>query len=313
MPTNVGAVVAKVNESVITRDELEAKLRELELQITAAGLPESITHEEILKTAIDQLVEAKIRKVLATQLKVEVSAAAIEAWRADLHARMERSPSFKAFLCRAGKCEAETQRRDAEDALTMDGIMAELRQRAQAEIRDAARDYYERHKKEYLEREAVEVWRIFVRAPGTMIQRDRDIAKARAETVHTSALRTKGDAKRFEDLARSHSADGRGAQGGYLGWVSRATFPKALEDQIWNAKPNTILPLVEDGEGYWIYRVGKVRPERQHPFAEVEAQIVERIYTPILTKKLEAEIERLRGQQKIEILVPELVRRPTER
>ncbi|MCB9653169.1 MAG: peptidyl-prolyl cis-trans isomerase [Deltaproteobacteria bacterium] len=306
MPTDIGPAIAMVNERAITGDQLEAKLRALELQITAAGLPENITRAEILKAAVDQLVEAEIQKILAAQLKVEVPPDAIEAWLADLHTRMEASPSFKAFLCRAGKCEEATQRRDALDALTKDGIMTELRNRGRAEIREASRAYYDRHESDFLDREAIEVWRILVRAPGTMVQRDRDIAKARAETVHKSAVKSKRDPKRFEDLAKSHSASGRGPQGGYLGWVPRTTFPKDLEDQLWRAKPNSILPLFQDGEGYWIYRVGRARPERQRPFAEVEAQIVEQIYAPILTKKLEAEVERLKSQQKIRVLVPEL-------
>lgn len=302
MPETPSEVVLRVNQQEFDRAALEAVLRQVQLQLTATQLPVTLTRYEVLRGAVDQLVDREMARILAAELGVKPDPEAEKAWIADLEARVAADPAFAAFLLRAGKDE-QARKRDAEDAARMDGIVAKLRTRVEAELVTEARRHYDRNLRDFTEHEGREAWRIFIKAPKGMIQRDRDAARARADDVFAQAKR---EPARFEDLARSYSEGGKGHVGGSLGWVAPGTLASEIEAQIFAAKPNTVLPVYDDAYGFYIYKVGGSRKQRTRPFEEVKAEIMERVFHVQISQRIEAELERLRKAQTIEVLIPEL-------
>lgn len=295
-------VVAKVNDRAITRAMLEERLRQAQVQVSATGVSMKLTRYQALRDSIDGLVDRELQRALAAKLGVTVDPKAVDAWLVDLEERIKTTPSFRAFLLRAGKDEA-ARRRDAEQAVEMDTIVLAIRAQVEKETEIEAKQYYDQNSKQYLEREGRETWRIFIKAPKGMIQRDRDVARARAEELHGKA---KKDPKSFESLAISFSEGGNATQGGFIGWLGRGTLVPELEAQIYAAKPNTILPLYEDAGGFYIYKVGQARKERQLPFEEVKGQIMDQVYRTTIQRRIDTEIEALRKAQQVQIFIPEL-------
>lgn len=298
-------VIAKVNNEEIVRDELEEKLRQIQLQLGATGAPPKLTRFVILDGAMEQLVEAQLQKVLADKLGAKPDPKYAAAWLKDLEQRMNADAAFKTFLLRAGKNEA-ARKRDALRQARMDAIVGVLRKRVEKEVEAEAKKYYERSKKDFLEREGRETWRLFIKAPRGMVQRDRDIAKTKMEGLF-KRLKKKPTSKTMENLAKSYSEGGKGREGGYIGWIAKGTFAPALEKKLWEAKANSAF-LYEDATGYYIYFAGRMRKERIKSFKEVRSQIMNSIYRPLIDREIKKELAELKTKQKVEILIPELVK-----
>jgi parvulin-like peptidyl-prolyl isomerase len=218
---------------------------------------------------------------------------------------MANDKSFAAFLLRAGK-DHEQRKIDAQEKALDIAIVTKIREQVRGELETEAKAYYDKNKKQYLELEGREVWRLFVKAPKGMVQRDRDIARAKVEGLYRQA-KAKPKSESFENLVKSSSEGGKAKEGGFMGWVAKGTFAKDLEDQIYAAKPNTLLPIYEDAHGYYIYFVGRHRAERQAKFEEVRELILDQVFHAMIEKEITKRIEDIRKDAKVEILVPELI------
>ncbi len=302
MPTVDGEVAITVGTTKIDRSEVEEVLRALQIEMQATGVPDHLSRYRVLRAAVDRLAEGARRQLLAEELEVKLDEDKVRLWLEDLKARIERNPSFKVFLLRAGKDES-TWRRDAERSVLWRQVQDEVFKRVLDDSETLAREYYEKNPGDFLEREGVETWRIFLKAPRGMVQRDRDIVKARAEKVHADAVK---EPARFEALARQYSNGGKGPQGGFIGWVPKGALKASLEKAIYAAKPNTILPVHEAPIGYYIYKVGRRRAERRKPFDDVKEDILRRVYPARVANKVDALMQKLRDKYPADVAIPEL-------
>lgn len=302
MPEVDGDVVAKVEGRPIAEDDLRHELLQMQIQLAATGLPPGLSRERVLTGALDRLVEREMLAVLATKLGAKADPGYAKKWLEDLEKRMEAQPSFKAFLLQAGKDEAQ-RKRDAEHAALRQAIVDKVRAQVKAETEAEAKAYYDKHAADYTEHGGTQVWRIYVKAPRGMVQRDRDIARGRAEGLLEKAKKAP---KNFENIAISHSEGGKASTGGFIGWVSKGTLAPDLEKQLFAAKPGAILPLWEDASGFYVYKVGERRETRVRPFDEVADEILEKVYRTTITKKIDEELTRLRESTTVEVLIPEL-------
>lgn len=302
MPELEGDVVAKVGDRTVNTGALEHELLQMQIQLGATGLPPQLSRERVLRGAVDRLVEREMQWALAKTLGTKPDPGYAKQWLTDLEERMEAQPSFKSFLLQAGK-DAEQRKADAERAALRQAIVDKVRAQVKGETEAEAKAYYDSHQADYTERAGTEVWRIFVKAPRGMVQRDRDIARGRAAGL---LERAKKAPKNFPNIAISHSEGGKASTGGFIGWVSKGTLAPDLEKQLFAAKAGSILPLWEDASGFYVYKVGRSRKTRVRPFSEVADQILDKVYRTTITKKIDSELDRLRGETKVEILVPEL-------
>ena len=135
------------------------------------------------------------------------------------------------------------------------------------------------------------------------MQRDRDIARARAEDLRKRALKAPDN---FTNLAISHSEGGKASDGGYIGFVAKGTVDPRLESQLFEAKANSILPLWEDASGFFVYKVGRRREDRQATFEDVADFILDRVYRKTISERIDAELTTLRDEQDVKIMLPEL-------
>ncbi len=301
-PESLPEVVATVDGQPVSRSAFEQELRQLQLELAAAGVPSGLKRSEVLQSALNRCSDRILQSLLAAELEVSVNPDRVKAWLDGLELRIGADPAFAAFLLRAGK-DAEQRQKDAKNAVEFEAIVDALRDEVAESLEDKARDYYDRHPQDHVERAGIEVWRIFLKAPRGMVQRDRDLVRARAEDVLEKA---KADPERFETLARNVSDGGKANSGGYLGFVPEGVFPAALYEQIQAAKPGEVLDMWEDAVGFTVHKVGKSRKERIIPFEEAQPKIVEVLFGPTVQREVEARLEALRAKRPVEIQAPSL-------
>lgn len=302
MPKIQSKVAIQVGDHAIAPQQLENQLRLLQVQLSAAGMPKGLKREKVLWAAIDQLTEPILMKQIADELKVKFDSALYQKRLAELENRIKNDPKFQAFLRRAGNTAAD-RKHDIRDSTIALQVRKQLSREIMTETATSVASYYAKHQRDYTERGGREVWRIFIRAPINLPERDREAHRLKAESIHTMAKKKPGE---FEVLARSHSEGGKGPQGGFIGWVSVGTFAKTLDLQISKAKVNSILPVYNDASGFYIYKIGRQRKEHIRPLSEVQDEIFQRMFRPLREKRLQQRLGALKKQIKIQVNIPEL-------
>ena len=302
MPKTETDTVIKVKDRIVSRKEFETKLRVMQVQLTAAGLPDDLTRESVLTGAVTQVVEPLLMKQIADELGINLDQKLYESQLAELNARIEKDEYFKAFLKKAGNT-PEQRAIDMKHETLSFQIRDHLLKIAQTETATSVQAYYEKNKRDYIERAGTQTWRIFIRAPQNLPDRDREASRLKAESIHKKATAKKKD---FENLARLYSEGGKAAQGGYIGWISPGTFAEKLDKQLQEARPNSVLPVYDDATGFYIYKTGKKRAERVKELEEVKDKILKKMFRRVVEKKLSEKLKALRNSINVEILIPEL-------
>jgi len=110
-------------------------------------------------------------------------------------------------------------------------------------------------------------------------RRSSHILLATKEEAEKIAAEARRNPQGFVDLAKKHSQDtGSAANGGDLGLNARGTLAsKALEDAIFNAKPNDIMPVVQTEFGFHVVRVTAVQAGKQRSLEDARNELAAEI------------------------------------
>jgi len=124
----------------------------------------------------------------------------------------------------------------------------------------------------------------------------RHILVPTKEQADALIKKIKGGAK-FEDVAKANSIDGSKTNGGDLGWFSAARMVKPFSDAVKTLKKGEMTQEpVQTQFGWHIIQLEDTRDLTPPPFDQVKDQIKNRV----LQKKLQAYIEDLKKNAKIE-------------
>ena len=119
------------------------------------------------------------------------------------------------------------------------------------------------------------------------------------------ALRSLLDAGQdFGELARKNSDDpGSKESGGELPWMSQGQTVPPFEAAALALEPGQTSPVVETQFGFHIIKLHEKRSAGVMPYEEVEGRIDEFLKRRGLQQKIEAEIETLKSQGKVEVFI----------
>ncbi|MGK7392829.1 MAG: SurA N-terminal domain-containing protein [Candidatus Cyclobacteriaceae bacterium M2_1C_046] len=117
----------------------------------------------------------------------------------------------------------------------------------------------------------------YARASHILIKWDEDTQEARREAREEARkiLREIQEGADFAAMARKHSEDGLASRGGDLGWFQSGKYVEELENAIFNARQEGVLPnLVESEYGYHIVNVRDVKQNKLYTVASIERDII---------------------------------------
>ncbi len=124
----------------------------------------------------------------------------------------------------------------------------------------------------------------------------RHILVATKDQAEQVIKKLKSGAK-FEDLAKTQSTDtGSKNNGGDLGWFTTSRMVKPFADAVKNLKKGELSPPVQTQYGWHVIQLEDTRDAAPPPFDQVKQQLTD----AVLRKKLQAYVEDLKKQAKIE-------------
>ena len=296
----VEEIVAKVNGDIITRGDLERARKQLEADLRQQGLP-ALTLQQTLEQREKDMLRDKIDQLLLQQkgkdLNINVDPE-LTKYVADLQRRSKIADpeKFQEYVKEQTGMPYEDFRADAKNGMLTQRV---IRQEVSGKMnvsRDDVQKYYDQHKSEFVRQEQIYLREILVSTEG---KNAAGIAAAEKKAKDLVARARKGE--RFPELARDNSDAVTAPNYGDLGGFKKGDLNKTIEDQVWERPKGYVTDPVRVENGFLVLKVDEHQKSGQADLAEVENEIMERIYAPKMQPAVREYLTKLRQDAFLEI------------
>jgi peptidyl-prolyl cis-trans isomerase SurA len=289
-------VIARVNDQIINRSDLERAEQQLQQDGQQAGATPTqmeARQKDLLRDLIDQQLLLSRGKQLGLNVDAEVIHR-LDDIRKQNHldtmedlqkAAQEQGVSFEDF-------KANIRNSIISQQVVRDEVGRHLQMTPAQE-----QAYYEAHKQEYAQPEQIRLSEILVPTPADAS--DAVVAQAQAKAAGIEKQLQAGD--KFDALAKQVSGGPTAAQGGDLGTFKRGGLAKVLEDQTFGLKAGQFTSPIRTRQGFVILEVTEHDEAGIPALKTIEPQIEEAMYTAQMQPALRAYLTKLRGDAYIDI------------
>src|SRR3954464_13471887 len=300
----VEEIIARVNDDIITRAELQRNKQQLldEAKQKGAALTDAqmAEHEkDMLRDLIDQQLLIQKAKDLGITGDAEV-VKRLDQIRQDM--KLNSMEELEQAAAAQGTNFEDFKQGIRNSIITQQVISREVGSHVSIPP-DEIQKFYELNKKEFEGPEQVQIAELLIspakddKGNPKEDQASLDAAKAKAESV---LKEIKGGMK-FSEAATKYSDGPTAQQGGDLGLFKRGTLSKDLEELTFNMKPGENSDVIHTKQGFVILKVIQHQTAGIPPEKEVEPQIQEAIYLQKLQPALREYLTKLREESYIDI------------
>jgi peptidyl-prolyl cis-trans isomerase C len=301
-PGKMPAVVARVNGVEIKKDELVRQAEQMRMRAMQATRGQQVPPLDagFYKQILDGLVAQTLLLQDAKKQGIAVTDQDIQPQLDQIRKQFPDAATFQKALGGQGMTEASLKDNLRQEALIQKYLTARVFSTVTVSD-EAARQFYEQNKAQMQRPERAHVRHILVAVQPTASAGDKQKAKAKAEDL----LKRAQGGEDFGKLAAESSDDaGTKVRGGDLSWIQRGQMVPPF-DQAGFAltKPNELSPVVETQFGYHIIQLLERQPASAVPFEEAKGRITQMLKQKQAGEKLQAYIEQLRKQNKVEVFL----------
>lgn len=294
--TVVEDVIARINDQIINRSDVERSQQQLQQELQGSNLPPSEREQrekDMLRDMVDQQLLISKGKELGLNADAEVIRR-LDEIRKQNH--LETMEDLEKAARQQGVSFEDFKAGIKNNVITQQVVRDEVGRRLQM-TQGQEQAFYDAHKQEFAQPEQVRLSEILVPLPA-----DADAAAlAQAQTkADDIAAKVKSGGK-FEDLAKQYSGGPTAAQGGDLGAFKRGALAKVLEDQTFDLKAGDATAPIRTKQGFVILKVTEHQQPGVPAMKDVEPQIQEAMYLQQMQPALRAYLTRLREEAYIEI------------
>jgi peptidyl-prolyl cis-trans isomerase SurA len=300
----VEEIVARVNNEVITRSELDKARAAAEEDATqecqGKCTPEQlrIDIEDRQKNALRELIDQSLLVQRGKDMGVNVEAEVVK--QLDQIRTQNKLASMEDLEKAVSSSGNGLNWEDFKDNIRK-GILTRrvINQEVGSHINishDEVEKYYNEHKKDYVRPEQVALREIVVNTEGKKETELPDLKK-KAET----ALKRVQDGEDFTEIAKRLSDGSTAKQGGFLGVYKRGELSPELENKVFAMKKNQMTDVMDTKQGYLVLQVLEHYDEGEQPLDKVENEITEKLYSGRMEPKLRDYLKTLREQSYVVI------------
>jgi peptidyl-prolyl cis-trans isomerase SurA len=293
----VEEIVARVNNEIITRSELEKARASAEDEARAdcngRCTPEQlqVAVEDRQKYALRDLIDQSLLSQRGKDMGINVEGDVVK--ELDKIRIQNKLPDMDAL-----------ERAVTSQGINWDDFKTSIRNRilTQAVIgqevgrhitigHEDEMKYYNEHKGEFVRPEQVALSAIEIKTEGKK-ESEIPALKEKATLLRKRVL----DGEDFGELAKRFSDGSTAQQGGYLGVYKRGELSKELEDVVFVMKKNQLTEVIETKTGFLILKVMEHYEEGEQSFDKVEPEIQERLYSQRMEPAMREYLKTLREQ-----------------
>jgi peptidyl-prolyl cis-trans isomerase SurA len=297
--TVVEEIVARVNNSIITRTQYQREQKQLsdEAQQQDPAHATEIVNQgkrDVLRGLIDRQLLLEKGKDLGITADTEVVKRLDDIrkqMKLDSLDDLEKAAQSQGLSFEDFKQNLKT------DIITQEVIKREVAPRINVSNQEI-RKFYDLHKQDMAQPEQVQLSEILISTDQAGEDEQKlAAAKAKAEDL-LKQIRAGAD---FADLAKKESQDPSGAQGGDLGPFPRGKLAKQLEDVTFAMKKGDVTDVIRTRQGFVILKVTDHIPAGIPSFADAQDRVRDRLYMERMQPKMREYLTKLREEAFIDI------------
>src|SRR5579875_1532889 len=312
--TVVEEIVARINDSIITRDDLR-KARE-QLYAEAHQQTDQIAAEQDAKEHEKDLLRDLIDQQLLLQKAQDLGISAdtelvkrLDDLRKQMHA--DSMEDLEKAAQAQGISFEDFKQNMKNNILTQKVISQEVGGHITVSNQEI-QQYYNQHKTEMERPEQVRLSEILIstQSPDAVKTANGQtalpempspdvVAKAQAKANQIYEMLQKGG--NFADLAKQYSDGPTSALGGDLEYFKRGTLSKELEDKVFKLQAGQYTEPIRTNQGFVILKVTEHQTGGVPPLKDVEQQIEQQIYVTKMQPALRDYLTKLREEAYIDI------------
>jgi peptidyl-prolyl cis-trans isomerase SurA len=300
--TVVEEIVARVNNEIITREDLEKARASLDGEARDACAnctPEKIRTmvESKEKDLLRDLIDQSLLTQRAKDDGINVDADVIK--RLDAIRLQNKLPDMDALekaIRDSGQDfeDFKTQLRD--QLLTQELIRKEVGSKIIISHEDIVK-YYNEHKTEFVRPETVVLREIFVSTEGKP-EADLPALRKKAENLRDRVMNNGDD---FGELAKRYSDSPTATQSGELGVFQRTQLDAKIADKVFALNRNQMTDVMETKTGFEILQVRERYESGEQPLDKVEPEISNKLYEQKMEPGLRVYLQTLREDSYLQI------------
>jgi peptidyl-prolyl cis-trans isomerase SurA len=298
----VEEIVARVNNEVITRSELQHSIatadEDAKSDCENRCTPEQLNQltEDRRKNALRDLIDQSLLVQRAKDMGISVEPEVIKQLdQIRIENKLTSMEALEEAVTKQGLNWEDFKNNIRNGMLTKKVIGSEVGSHINI-TKEEIQKYYDEHKSEFVRPEQVVLRSIEVNTTG---KDEAEVAelKKKAET----ALKRIQDGEDFGEIAKRYSDGATAKQGGYLGQYKRGELSKELEDSVFAMKKNGLTGVMETKQGFLIIQVLEHYDEGEQSLAKVENEINSKLYDQRLEPALREYLKTLREESYVVI------------
>jgi peptidyl-prolyl cis-trans isomerase SurA len=298
----VEEIVARVNNDIITREDLEKARASLEGEVRdscANCTPEQVRMQietkdkDLLRDLIDQSLLTQRAKDEGINVDTDVIK------RLDAIRQQNKLPSMEALeaeVTKSGQDFEDFKGQLRDQLLTQELIRKEVGSKIIISHEDVVK-YYNEHKSEFVRPETVVLREIFVSTEGKP-EADIPALRKKADNLRERVLNNGDD---FGEMAKRYSDSPTAQQEGELGAFQRSQLDPKIADKVFALNRNQMTEVMETKTGFEILQVRERYEEGEQPLDKVDPEITNKLYEQKMEPGLRAYLETLREDSYVQI------------
>lgn len=298
--TIVEEIVARVNDSIVTRSDLQRSREQLQQELKQANVPNAdreftAREKNLLRDLIDQKLLVQKAKDEGINVDNDVIKRLDEIRKQN---NLESMEDLEKAARDQGLSFEDFKDNMRNGMLTQRVISSQVGRRIQMTPADVQK-YFEEHKAEFTQPEQVHLAEILVSTEAKPGAPATDVATAEAK-AKSLLEQIKGGA-RFDEVAKKSSDDASAAQGGDLGSFKRGDLSPELENKVFAMKPGEVSDVIRTKQGFILLAVVEHQAAGTPELKDVENQVQEKLYYERLQPAVREYLTQLREDAYIDI------------
>lgn len=300
--TVVEEIVARVNNEIITREDLENARRSLQREIQDACTtcsPQQIQDQidakdkDLLRDLIDQSLLVQRAKDDGIKVDAEVIKRLDAIRQQNKLATME---DLDDEIRKSGQDPEDFKAQIRDQLLTQEIIRKEVGSRIIIGHEEVVK-YYNDHNAEFIRPETVVLREIFV-STESKAEGDIPALRKKAENLRDRVLKNGDD---FGELAKHYSDSSTAQQSGDLGAFERSKLDSKIAEKVFALNRGQMTEVIETKTGFEVLQVRERFEAGEQPLDKVEPEISNKLYEQKMEPGMRAYLQTLREDSFVQV------------
>jgi parvulin-like peptidyl-prolyl isomerase len=297
---HVERVVAIINDAIIMRSELDARLLPVMSEVQSIADPKERKRrfDKLTSQVLDEMVSEELIVQAAEAAKIEVEPSEVQAALDEIRQQNNLDEAGLAKALAAQGYTLANYKADLRRQLLRLRAVNQLVAPKVTVTDEDIRARYDQMQRRSDAVSAVQLAQMLFKLPDHPTQ--QQIADARAKA--TAALVRVKAGEDFGKVAGEVSEDdSTKANGGQLGWFERGVLPADLEQVVFSMEKGDVRGPIQGAQGFQVFNLTDIKKSEIKPYAEMKEQLSREIRRHEMDKATATWIDELRKKAYIEI------------